>query len=75
MSFEQNLDWERLHFQDSLIFDLHAHPGLNISLFNRVLTKRFYPSARAFDPFSVRTNYSSFESRRSGYLALCPVCA
>jgi membrane dipeptidase len=57
MSFEQNPDWEHLHFKDSLIFDLHAHPGLKVSLFHRTLTKRLYPSARAFDPFSVRTNY------------------
>jgi membrane dipeptidase len=57
MSFEQNPDWENLHFQASTIFDIHAHPGFNVTLFNRLLTNRFYPSARAFDPFSVRTNY------------------
>ena len=57
MNFEQNPDWEQIHFQNSLIFDLHAHPGLKVSLFHRTLTKRFFPSGRAFDPFSVRTNY------------------
>jgi len=57
MKFEQNPDWENLHFQESTIFDVHAHPGLNVSLFNRILTNRFYPSTRAFDPFSVRTDY------------------
>ena len=57
MDFDQNPDWQKLHFQDSTLFDLHAHPGFNVSLFNRVLTNRFFPSTRAFDPFSVRTDY------------------
>jgi membrane dipeptidase len=49
------LDWQKLHFDDATIFDLHAHPSLNVSLFNQVITSRLYPSSRAFDPFSFRT--------------------
>ena len=48
--------WEDIHFNSTLV-DLHAHPSLNVSLFHRALTSRFYPSSRAFDPFSVRTDY------------------
>lgn len=48
-------DWKALHYNSTLI-DLHAHPSFNVSLFNRAITKRFYPSKSAFDPFSVRTN-------------------
>ncbi|MBP1694736.1 MAG: rane dipeptidase [Chloroflexi bacterium] len=49
------LDWHDIHFNSTLL-DLHAHPSFNVSLFNRAITKRFYPSRAAFDPFSVRTN-------------------
>jgi membrane dipeptidase len=49
------VDWQELHFKSTLV-DLHAHPSFNVSLFNRSITSRFYPSRSAFDPFSVRTN-------------------
>jgi len=49
-------DWQTIH-QDADILDLHAHPSFNVSMFHRLLTSRFYPSSRAFDPFSVRTNF------------------
>ncbi len=49
------LDWHELHHNATLL-DLHAHPSFNVSLFNRSITSRFYPSRSAFDPFSVRTN-------------------
>ena len=52
----RNSDWERVHFRDSTIVDLHVHPSLKVSLFHRVLTSRLY-SARAFDPFSVRADF------------------
>jgi membrane dipeptidase len=48
-------DWHDLHFGSTLI-DLHAHPSFNVSLFNRAISSRLYPSRSAFDPFSVRTN-------------------
>jgi microsomal dipeptidase-like Zn-dependent dipeptidase len=48
--------WQQIH-ADSTVVDLHAHPAFNVSLFHRLLTSRLYPSARAFDPFSVRTNF------------------
>ncbi|MEJ2263218.1 MAG: membrane dipeptidase [Anaerolineales bacterium] len=47
---------DQIHFKESTIVDLHAHPSLKVSLFNRMLTSRFY-SSRAFDPFSVRTDF------------------
>lgn len=49
-------DWEKTHFVDSTIIDLHAHPSLKASLFNRTLTSRFRAS-RSFDPFGVRTDF------------------
>jgi microsomal dipeptidase-like Zn-dependent dipeptidase len=49
-------DWRILHYQSTLV-DLHAHPSLKASLFYRYLGRRVYPSPRAFDPFSVRTNF------------------
>jgi len=56
MDAQPTLDWKTVHEQACTIVDLHAHPSLNVSLFNRAITKRVYPSTRAFDPFSVRTN-------------------
>ncbi len=56
MDSQPSLDWKTVHEQACTIVDLHAHPSLNVSLFNRAITKRVYPSTRAFDPFSVRTN-------------------
>lgn len=62
MERQQPLDWEKIHFQKSTIVDLHAHPSMKVSLFNRGLSLRIYPSARAFDPFSVRTNFPKLTS-------------
>jgi membrane dipeptidase len=56
MSIDSSLNWEQVHYQDSTIVDLHAHPALKASLFKRMLTGRFKAS-RAFDPFSVRTDF------------------
>ena len=53
-------DWEQIHF-DSLLVDLHAHPSLNVSLFHQTLTSRLYPSSRAFDPFSFRTDFARLQ--------------
>lgn len=53
-------DWEQIHF-DSVLFDLHAHPSMKVSLFNRTLTSRVYPSSRAFNPFSVRTDFTKLK--------------
>lgn len=50
-------EWERIHFHASMIIDLHVHPSLKVSLFNRAFSLRVYPSRRAFDPFSFRANY------------------
>ena len=49
-------EWKQIHYADSTIVDLHAHPSLKVSLFNRVLTSRLGAS-RSFDPFSVRTDF------------------
>jgi len=62
MTMKQNkskddmLPWEKVH-QEATIVDLHAHPALKASLFFRAMGQRIYPSPRAFDPFSVRTNF------------------
>jgi microsomal dipeptidase-like Zn-dependent dipeptidase len=48
--------WQQIH-ANATVVDLHAHPAFNVSLFHRLLTSRLYPSSRAFDPFSVRTNF------------------
>jgi len=63
-------DWEQIHF-DSTLIDLHSHPSLKISLFHRTLTSHLYPSSRAFDPFSVRTDYDRL--RRGGVDAMLSV--
>ena len=60
MNARYDSDWEQIHF-DSVLLDLHAHPSLNVSLFHRTLTSRLYPSSRAFDPFSVRTDVSRLQ--------------
>jgi membrane dipeptidase len=57
MNAASNSEWERVHFQDSTVVDLHTHPSLKASLFKRMLTGRFGAS-RAFDPFSVRTDFA-----------------
>jgi membrane dipeptidase len=49
-------DWQQVHFVDATVLDLHAHPSLKVSLFNRLLTSRFRAS-RSFDPFAVRTDF------------------
>lgn len=56
MRTENRLNWEQVHFRDATVIDLHAHPSLKVSLFNRMLTARVRAS-RAFDPFGVRTNF------------------
>ena len=48
--------WQQIH-DGATVIDLHAHPAFNVSLFHRLLTSRLYQSTRAFDPFSVRTNF------------------
>jgi membrane dipeptidase len=57
MQARNDADWETLHEQATIV-DLHAHPSLKVSLFNRTLTSRFRAS-RAFDPFGVRTDFNS----------------
>lgn len=61
MTIDQDLDWKQIHYSDSTVVDLHAHPSLKVSLFNRVLTSRFRAS-RSFDPFSVRTDFAKLKA-------------
>ncbi|MBN1658794.1 MAG: membrane dipeptidase [Anaerolineae bacterium] len=51
--------WKQVH-DGATIVDLHAHPSLKTSLFKRALTRRLRAS-RAFDPFSVRTDFVSLK--------------
>jgi microsomal dipeptidase-like Zn-dependent dipeptidase len=62
-----DLDWRRVHYAGSTIVDLHAHPGLKISLFDRAFTARFHAGG-AFNPFSFRSNF--FNLRQGGVAAL-----
>lgn len=48
--------WERIHYGDVPIVDMHVHPSLKAFLFKRMLTMRFGAN-RAFNPFSVRTDF------------------
>lgn len=48
-------EWKRIH-KEATIVDVHAHPSLKVSLFNRMLTRRFR-ATRSWNPFSVRTDF------------------
>jgi len=50
------VDWQDVHYRQATIVDLHAHPSLKVSLFNRVLT-RWNKANRAFDPFDVHADF------------------
>lgn len=52
--------WKQLHYFDATLFDLHAHPSLKQSLFDRTLTKKFKAS-RFFNPLSVRTDFPKLQ--------------
>jgi microsomal dipeptidase-like Zn-dependent dipeptidase len=56
---ERDPESDRIH-EESIIVDLHAHPSLKVSLFNRALTSRVRAS-RSFDPFGVRTDFHSLK--------------
>lgn len=60
MSEDRSAEWEDLHYHQVTIVDLHAHPSLKVSLFNRALTQR-WRAGRAFDPFGVRTDFVSLK--------------
>ena len=53
-------EWNRIH-DEAIIVDVHAHPSLKVSIFNRILTKRF-SATRAFNPFSVRTDFPKLKA-------------
>jgi microsomal dipeptidase-like Zn-dependent dipeptidase len=63
-------DWRRVHCAGSTIVDLHAHPGLKISLFDKVFTAPFHADG-AFNPFSFESNYLNL--RQGGVDALLSV--
>ncbi|MBN1559845.1 membrane dipeptidase [candidate division KSB1 bacterium] len=54
-----NIDWQQIH-RDAMVVDMHAHPSLKVSLFNRILTARLQAS-RSFDPFSIHTDFNSLK--------------
>lgn len=47
-------EWRQIH-NKATVFDIHAHPSLKLSLIGRLLGKR-NPTAKQFNPFSVRTS-------------------
>ncbi|MBN1464141.1 membrane dipeptidase [candidate division KSB1 bacterium] len=54
-----DIDWQKIH-RDATVVDIHAHPSLKISLWNRLLTTRI-KSSRSFDPFSIHTDFISLK--------------
>lgn len=62
-----DLDWRRVHYQDSTIVDLHVHPSLKISLFDKVFTAPLHADG-AFNPFSFESNFNNL--RAGGVAAL-----
>lgn len=64
------LDWRRVHYGDSTVVDLHVHPGLKISLFDKVFTAPFHADG-AFNPFSFESNFLNL--RQGGVAALLSV--
>ena len=62
--------WKQVHYGESTIFDLHTHPSLKVSIFKKTLT-RGHRTAKAFDPFSLRTDVSKL--RRGGLDAMLSV--
>ncbi len=59
MDLASQIDCNQLH-KEACIVDLHAHPSLKVSLFNRTLGLR-WKSARSSNPFSVRTDFSKLQ--------------
>ncbi len=55
LAIDRDPESDRIH-AESIVADLHAHPSLKVSLFNRTLTSRVRAS-RSFDPFGVRTDF------------------
>jgi len=55
MTIEMTPECKAIHDQATIV-DLHAHPSLAVSLFNKPLTRSFRAS-RYFNPFSVRTDF------------------
>ena len=50
-------EWKELHEKASVV-DLHAHPSLAAMLFHRAFARRYTTVSRAFDPRSIRTNFT-----------------
>jgi membrane dipeptidase len=65
-----DLDWRRVHYAGSTIVDMHVHPGLKISLFDKVFTAPFHAEG-AFNPFSFESNFLNL--RQGGVAALLSV--
>lgn len=61
MPTERDEKWKTLHYDQVTVVDLHAHPSLKVSLFNRVLTGR-WKASRDFDPFGVRTDFGDLRN-------------
>lgn len=57
MSQQNSTVWEQIHKGSNPIVDMHVHPSLKVFLFKRILTMRL-GAHRAFNPFSVRTDFS-----------------
>jgi microsomal dipeptidase-like Zn-dependent dipeptidase len=56
MNHFNHSDWHQIHFKESDIVDLHAHPSLKVSLLNLMFFGKSSTS-RFFNPFGLRTNF------------------
>jgi len=59
MSSATEIDWQQIH-RDAMVVDMHAHPSLKVSLFNRIMTAQLQ-ATRAFNPFSINTDFNSLK--------------
>ena len=61
MPGERDSVWEEIHYGEAPIVDVHAHPSLKVFLFRRALTRRLR-AYRAFNPFSLRTDFRKLKA-------------
>jgi microsomal dipeptidase-like Zn-dependent dipeptidase len=61
MAEEGDSVWEEIHYGEAAIVDVHAHPSLKVFLFRRALTRRL-GAYRAFNPFSLRTDFEKLKA-------------
>ena len=65
-------DWQKLHFTDSVVVDLHAHATLAATLFKRLISRHpVWRTQLGFYPLSIRTNFNLLQE--GGVDVVCSV--